>query len=253
MVVYGNGFNRFKENLFLTSLCAVLATCVVSSEPAVAQEVVAAWEGNSFSGNGVLGTAFQIPMSTTSAIMVRPTASYLYYDVRQLGVVSTHVTAPSVSLGLGYRYSDGRVTFDIGPSVQVLWERRKTVAGFSTEKTHVGAGIASAVSLQFTPLTSVSLLAGYDTANKYFASRAGIKQRVTDFQLQKPWWLLVGAEVIGQGNDEAHQISAGGLTELAFDQGRSALQLRAGYSWFNYPDHSKIERPYVGAGLYHRF
>src|SRR5882762_808726 len=236
----------------MSLFCAVLGAGFSAPLACAAQEVMAGWEGNSFSGNGAVSAAFAIPLSQTSAIMIRPAASYLYYDVRQTGLV-TQVTAPALSLGIGYRYSDTRVTFDISPAIQVLWERRKMIGGSTTEQRRVGAGIASGLSFQATPLTSLSLLAGYDTSNKYFTSRAGIKQRVTDLQLQKPWWVQVGAEVIAQGNNEARQLSGGGLAEIDFDQGRSAFQLRAGYAWFTYPDHSTLERPYLGAGLYHRF
>src|SRR5262249_26266979 len=152
---YGHSLNRSK----VTSMCCVLAAALIGAQPVAAQEVIAAWEGNSFSGNAILGGAFGIPLSNTSAIMIRPTASYLYYDIRQLGVVSTHVPAPAISLGLGYRYADSKLTFDIGPSLQVLWEQRKAVGGLggSTDKTHFGAGVASALSYQFTPLTSFNI------------------------------------------------------------------------------------------------
>ena len=236
----------------ISVFCGVLGAGFFVPFACAAQEVIAGWEGNSFSGNTAVTAAFTIPLSQTSAIMIRPATSYLYYDVRQIGLL-TKVSAPAVSLGIGYRYSDTHVTFDISPAVQVLWERRKLIGGMTTETRRVGAGIASGLSYQVTPLTSLNLLAGYDTSNKYFTSRAGIKQRVTDLNLQKPWWLQVGAEIIAQGNNDARQVSGGGLAEIAFDQGKSALQLRAGYSWFTYPDHSKLERPYLGAGLYHRF
>ncbi len=256
MVAYEGWLNRRKWNAPKASLislfCGLLGAGFFVPFACAAQEVMAGWEGNSFSGNGAVTAAFTIPLSQTSAIMIRPAASYLYYDVRQIGLV-TEVSAPALSLGIGYRYSDTRVTFDISPAVQVLWERRKMIGGTTTERRRVGAGIASGLSFQATPLTFFNLVAGYDTSNKYFTSRAGIKRRITDLQLQKPWWVQIGAEIIAQGNDETRQLSGGGLAEIAFDRGKSALQLRAGYSWFTYPDHSKLERPYLGAGLYHRF
>ena len=187
-----------------------------------------------------------------SAIILRPTASYLYYDVRQIGL-TTRVTAPALAFGVGYRYFTDRVTFDIGPAIQVLWEQRKVVGGMSSNRTLIGASVGASLSLLATPTTSLNFAAAYDEANRYYSARTGIKQRVTDLKLTKPWWLALGAEVIAQGNYESQQVSTGGLAELDFDQGRSALQLRAGYSWFTYPDHSKLERPYLGAAVYHRF
>jgi len=229
-----------------------LLSGVFLSSSCLAQEVVAGWEGNSFSGNGGVSAAFSIPLSMNSAIILRPSTSYLYYDVRQIGL-TTRVTAPALAFGVGYRYFNDRVTFDIGPAIQVLWEERKIVGGMSTSKTLIGAGIGSSLSFLATPTTNLNFAAAYDQANRYFSSRAGIKQRITDLNLTKPWWIALGAEAIAQGNYESQQVSGGGLAEMDFDQGRSAVQLRAGYSWFTYPDHSKLERPYLGAGVYHRF
>ena len=38
-----------------------------------------------------------------SAIILRPSTSYLYYDVRQIGL-TTRVTAPALAFGVGYRH-----------------------------------------------------------------------------------------------------------------------------------------------------
>src|SRR5215470_4902132 len=97
---------------------AALLSAVFLSSSCVAQDVVAGWEGNSFSGNGGISAAFSIPLSMNSAIILRPSASYLYYDVRQIGL-TTRVTAPALAFGAGYRYFSDRVTFDIGPAIQV--------------------------------------------------------------------------------------------------------------------------------------
>jgi len=98
--------------------------------PCSAQEIVTGFEGGPSIGEGFITPAFSIPLNTANAIIVRPTASYLYYDSRsKLG--ETKVTAPGASLGIGYRYTGTDVTFDIGPAIEVLWQRKKPIVGKS--------------------------------------------------------------------------------------------------------------------------
>ncbi len=165
----------------------------------------------------------------------------------------TKITAPGLSLGVGYRYSDGPFAFAVGPAIELLWERRRNLFGPDTRETLVGVMFAGDASYQATPFTNLNLSASYDQTNRYYWSRAGVKQRVTDLQFNKPWALLVGAEVTGQGDKDVSELSSGGLVEFAFDKGQTGLQIRGGYSWLNFADHSSDARPYIGAGLYHHF
>jgi hypothetical protein len=57
----------------------------------------------------------------------------------------------------------------------------------------------------------------------------------------------------GAGDKDVEQLTGGGLVEFAFDKGGTGLQIRGGYSWLNFADHSRETRPYIGAGLYRRF
>jgi hypothetical protein len=231
-------------------LCALLAIFIAL--PATAQEVNTGFEGGPSSGMVFVSPIFSLPFGTNSAFVIRPTASYLYYEKRN-ALGETKITAPGASLGLGYRYSEGRFTFAVGPALEVLWERRKNLLAPDTRERLVGVIFAGEASYQAMPLTNVDLSASYDQTIQYYWSRVGVKQQVTNLQFDKSWALLVGAKVMGQGDKDVQQLSGGGLVEFAFDKGQTGLQIRGGYSWLNFADHSRDTKPYVGAGLYHRF
>jgi Cellulose biosynthesis protein BcsS len=233
-----------------TFLYPLLATLIAL--PAGAQEVVTGFEGGPSSGMAFVSPVFSNPLGTSSAFVIRPTASYLYYEKRN-ALGETKITAPGASLGLGYRYSDGRFMLAVGPAFEVLWERRKNLLGPDTKDTLVGVMFAGDLSYQATPVTNVNLSASYDQTNQYYWSRAGVKQQVTDLQFDKSWALLLGAEVTGQGDKDVQQLGGGGVVEFAFDKGQTGFQIRGGYSWLSFADHSREARPYLGTGLYHRF
>jgi outer membrane protein assembly factor BamA len=251
-VDYRTGAVNIHPFRLVTKLCYATIAILLLSSSCIAQEVVTGWEGGPSTGYGFISPMFSIPVTTTDSVVVKPTAGYLYYDTHELGGV-TKVTSPGVSLGLGYRYSGPRLTVDIGPAIEVLWERKAPAIGPDTNETLVGTLLAGDAFFQATPLTNFNLIASYDQTNRYFWSRAGVKQRVTDLQFQNPWALLLGAEVTGQGNKDIRQYGVGGLVEFAFDKLQTSLQIRAGYSWIDFSDHTKDSRPYIGAGLYHHF
>jgi len=217
--------------------------------PCSTQELVTGFEGGPSIGEAFFTPIFSIPLNATNAITLKPTASYLYYDTRGR-VGETKVTAPGTSFGVGYRYTGTDVTFDIGPAIEVIWQTKKPVVGRSTEQTLIGAAFAADLYYQVAPLTGINLVATYDQPNRYYWSRGTIKERITD---QNSWTLFLGADVTDQGATDVHQLSGGGLLEFDFDKGETALQIRGGYSWLTFADHSHDQRPYAGATLYHHF
>jgi hypothetical protein len=218
--------------------------------PANAQEVAAGFEGGPSFGDTFFTPVIDWTLNAANAITFKPSANYLYYETRGK-VGETKVTAPGASFGIGYRYTGTDVTFDIGPAFEVLWQTKKPFGNkIATKQTLVGASFAADLYYQVTTLTGVNLVATYDQPNRYYWSRGTIKERVSD---QNSWALFLGADVTDQGATDVHQVSGGGLVEFDFEGGATALQLRGGYSWLTFADHSKDQRPYAGASLYHHF
>ncbi len=231
-------------------MLAVAAVCLPHSGSA--QEVVVNYEGSPAVGYASIAPTFHVALYGPDSIIVRPTVSYLYYETRDTsGTVKFR--SPGASVELGYLYSTPTFTFDIGPALEVLWQETVPTAGPIARQTLFGVLAAGELSWQITPLTSFDLLANYDQNNRYFWSRTGLKERVTDRDFSGPMGLLLGAELTGQGNSNIQQYSAGPLVEIAFDSGHTSLQLRGGYSRIDYANHTSDSRPYFGAALYHQF
>jgi len=74
------------------------------------------------------------------------------------------------------------------------------------------------------------------------------RERVTDLQFDKPWALLVGGQVTEQSDKDVTQLSSVGLVEIDFGKGEIGRQIRGGYSWLAFDDHSRIQRSQQGAG-----
>jgi len=131
---------------------------------------------------------------------------------------------PGASLGIGYRYTGTDVTFDIGPAIEVLWQRKKRL-GKSTEQTLIGGPFAADLYYQVTRFTGV-------TSPRPIISRTAItgrrhlSQRVTDLEFKDSWALLI-APMSPSGRDRrAPAEGGGGLFEIAFDKGETGFRLR---------------------------
>src|SRR5258708_36544477 len=107
---------------------------VLGALPAGAREVVTGFEGGPSSGLGFVSPIFSFPLGMTDAIIVKPAVNYLYYEKRTV-LGETKITAPALSLGVGYRYSDRPFAFAVGPAIKLLWERRRNFFGPDTSKT----------------------------------------------------------------------------------------------------------------------
>ena len=231
-------------------ICGGFIGLVLLTTPCAAQEIVTGFEGGPSIGEGFVTPIFSVPLDTMNAITIRPSAGYLYYDERNRTLGETKVTSPIASLGVGYRFTGNEVTFDIGPALEVIWQKKKSTLGpirrSATSQTLIGAGFAADLYYQMTSATSLNLVGTYDQPNRYYWSRGTLKEKITDL-------LFLGADLTYQGSTDVHQVSGGGLVELDFDQGATALQLRGGYGWLTFADGTKDQRPYFGATLYHHF
>ena len=247
--------NRDSKGVKRHGLClryAVSAMFLLTA-PAKAQEVATGFEGGPSTGEAFFTPILDWTLNAANAITFKPSASYLYYETRGK-VGETKVTAPGASFGIGYRYTGTDVTLDIGPAFEVLWQTKKPFGNkIATKETLTGVAAAVDLYWQATSFTGVNLVATYDEPNRYYWSRATLKERVTDFGSKDQTSMSLGADFTYQGATDVHQVGGGGLVEFDFQGGNTALQLRGGYSWLTFADQTHAQRPYAGATLYHHF
>jgi hypothetical protein len=236
----------------LRACFAAAVAWILSTTPCAARENVTAFDGGPSTGEGFVQPILSLALNGANSLVVRPTASYTYYDTRDsAGAVDT--TSPEASFGIGYRYTGGKLVFDIGPAFEVLSQEHKTLIGKTTDQMLMGAAFATHLYYQATPFVSINVAANYDEANGYSWSHAAIKQRLTDLDFQDVGAFLLGADVTEQGNSAVRQLSAGGLLEFAFGKGETALQFRAGCAWLDFAGRSGDAGAYAGLTLSQHF
>jgi hypothetical protein len=231
----------------------LLIACLVLISPrAWSQELVTGWEGGPSNGYAFVSPIFTAPISKENLFLVRPTVSYLYYNFPDVGG-TTDVSSPGTAVQIGYRLQLPRLTFTIGPGVEVRWERRNLGSGSTINTTQIGATAEADAFFQATSLTNLNIISNFETANHYFWTRAGIKRLITNTNYSKPVGLSIGIDLTGQGNHDLHQLEAGGLLELGFPRANSSMQFRVGYDHQWFANNSANAKPYFGVGFYHRF
>jgi hypothetical protein len=238
---------KIKKNAGFLIVCFALL-----SPSARAQEIVGGWEGGPSNGYGFVSPIFTIPSSGTNMFLIRPTVSDLYYNYRDVGGF-TDVVSPGAAIQIGYRLQTPRLTFTIGPGMEVRWDHRQFASGQTVNTTQIGATGEADAFFQATNQTNLNLISSYGEANHYFWTRLGIKHQITPTTILRPVGVALGADLTGQGNHDAYQFEAGGMLELQVTHIHSSLQFRAGYAHLWFVDGSTDTRPYFGLGFYHRF
>ena len=216
------------------------------------QELVSGWEGGPSYGYAFVSPVFSVPESDRNTFVIRPTVSYLYYNFQQDGG-STIVRSPGAALQIGYRRQTRRLTYTIGPGVEVRRDDRVLSNGQRLTSTQIGATVQGEAFFQASSLTNLNIVSSYEMANHYVWTRAGFKRQVTNTKFEGHTGLAIGAELNGQGNHDVHQLEAGGLIEVPLRLHNASLQLRCGYAHLWFAGGSTASRPYVGVGFYHHF
>ena len=241
---------RRLKPLLQTVLLAVVAVVLPNDEALAKDDLNLSWEGGPSNGDASASYTFGIPMTSTSAIQVVPSADYIYYAAHQ-GGAKTNTNSPGASLGVQYAYESDRLSFDIGPAIDVVWQDRKVGSGPKknttlASSTLAGPGANADLTYNFSDATSLDLSASYEQPDRYYYTRADLAQRIAH---AGSFAVLLGPEVSIQGNNLFHQTGGGVVAEFAFDTSGTSLQLRGGYAGVSYSDSTNTTGAYVGVAL----
>lgn len=214
-------------------------------------ELVAGFETGGPNSYAFVSPMFAFPLGKSDDLIVKPAVNYLRYETREDGETAS-VRAPGASIGLSYRHRGPKLTFDIGPSLEVTRERRTLPVGGRTTDKKLGVALSANAFYQADRNNTLSLLTNYSQTSRYFWSRAGLKNRITNRDYKGPVGLSVGPEGTFQTGRGVTQVGAGIMTEIGLDRAATSVQFRAGYSRSKYSE-GRDSNPYFGAGLYRRF
>ena len=229
---------------------AMAAAIVLSARAGLAQNVVGGWEGDDTQGYLFLTPTAALSLSPSQSLLVRGTASFLYYGSQLDG--PTDVTAPGVSAMLGYRYANRVVSTSVAGGYEGRRVRRIGAAGPGVTFER-GASFAGELFTNVSTLTQINALASYGEANRYSWLRLGAKRQLTNTRFTGSRAVSLGVEATAQGNTDVTTYQLGGLYEIAWFGTRTSMQLRAGYSRSEFSSGAFQSKPYVGIGLYRGF
>lgn len=182
------------------------------------------------------------------------TLNYAFSDGRG---GETTVDAPGINPGIGLRFGD-KNWFGIRAGLDIERRRQEyNPAGgrpsTSVRETRVGASVGADAWWNPTTRTNVHAMINHGTASDYTWGRIAVKRQVSNLDGTGSQTLHVGAEVIGQGNDDIRSWQLGGLIELAFPRHQLSLTARSGYKRSSFDAGPDKSGPYFGIGLWKRF
>jgi hypothetical protein len=217
-------------------------------------EGLAGWEGDDHrQGYGFLGAGALVPAGHL-ILPARITASYLYYQYDSTSTTIS-VRSPGVSLMAGARVTGERGSATAMAGAEVRREHR--VADLpgspSRDLTTTGVVVQADGDLVLARRWHALALANFAGAASYFFGRGAVRYQATNPEWRGPTTLFVGAEGVGQGNDESAATQGGGFVECNFVPQRLSVGLRGGYKESWSPGQAHRTGGYLGVTVYRRF
>jgi hypothetical protein len=212
---------------------AILALFIAASGQAA--EWVAGADGDNRHTFAYLMRVQRKPLSRGAELVFSENVSYLHYDASDVTVNS-----PGIGAAVQYRVFGPRFTVSAGPGYEVRYTTRRE-NGASTSKIEQGPLALGNATVLVAQRTWLGADGSYSAANRWLASRAQVKQGVSDT-------LRVGAEIGWSGNDDLRIRSQGGLIEVP-----PGLQFRAGTSTIRDRNGTETREPYYSVGIARSF
>jgi hypothetical protein len=93
----------------------------------------------------------------------------------------------------------------------------------------------------------------YGGVSNYLWSRLAGRQQISNFDWQGPVSFYLGAEVVGQGNQDIKSWQVGPILEMALARTQLSLTARGGYKRSTFDVGEDKSGPYFGVGIWKRF
>lgn len=229
----------------LIGIATVLSVTVAAE--ASGQDIVTGWEGDTTRGYAFVAPTAAFTLSPSQSLLVRGSASYLYYASRLGG--PTDVNAPGGAAMLGYRITTAQVNAAVVGGFELRRIFRATSVAAPADWEH-GLSLSGELFVNASRLTRLSALGNYGQAARYSWMRTGIQKQLSNRDFSGPRAVSLGAEFTAQGNQDVRGYQIGGVFEISWMAARSALQIRAGHSQSTFSRGGHERRGYLGIGLY---
>lgn len=220
-------------------------------------EFVGGFESDSHDTSyGFLGPSYHRPLGGQLALKFRVHATHLRYEFENGFGGETRVSAPGIGPGIGLRYG-GKNWVQFTTGVDIKREHREITGatGLISDETDTKYGVSVGADSWLSPTrrSNIHAMLHYGAASKYTWGRLMARHQVTNFSWRGPLTLYLGAEGVGQGNEDIRSWQFGGIGELVFARTQLSLQARGGYKRSTFDRGPDKTGPYFGVGLWKRF
>jgi hypothetical protein len=207
------------------------------------------------SGYGFAGPFYVKPFRPNTSFVAGANLNYLYYDYAS-GLGHTNVRSPGVNVTGGVRFGHRNyVQLVAGPGFKRRYVERVDANGNvigSDRNIDAGLNLGADAYVDPTSHSNVYGMFRYGAEDQYSWGRLAYKEQITNRDWHGKFAHSVGAEVIGQGNDDIRSTQVGALYEIAHGPSSVSVMLRAGYKRSAYDIGPDKTGPYFAIGLWHK-
>ena len=216
------------------------------------------YEGDTHeTGYGFVGPAYTRPLGDSKlAFKAHVYATHLRYEFDNGLGGTTEVNSPGVVPAIGLRYGGKTwVQVTAGPDIDREHREIRDESGIVLDerKTRVGVSLGTQAWWNPTRRSNVFAQLSYGTGSDYTWGRLAAKHQITNMDWHGPITLYLGAEGIGQGNQDIRSWQGGGLLEFVFTHAQLSLVGRGGYKRSTFDRGPDKTGSYFGVGLWKRF
>lgn len=221
-------------------------------------EINGGYEGDSRdTGYAFFGPVWNKPLRDNLTLQARVYLHHLRYEFPNADGGETEVEAPGVGPAVGLKWGR-RNWVKASTGLNFRREERKLEDALGRtiredEDTEVGLSLGGEAWWNPTSRSNVHAMLSYGTLSDYVWGRVAAKRQLTNADWSGRHTLYLGAETIGQGNEDIRSWSVGPILELAFARTSLSLQARGGYRRTMFDHGDDDDGAYFGVGLWKRF
>ena len=208
-------------------------------------------------GYGFFGPSYSKPFRPNMAWVAGVNVNYLFYEYQNAaGGGETNVRAPGVNARAGLKFGEKNYfQATAGPSF-----KRRNVDVFDAAGTRmssgddfrVGVNVGSEAWVEPTTHSVVYGILDFSGADSYTWGRLAFREQVSNRTWSNKFAHFVGAEVIGQGNDDIKSTQVGANFEIVHVPSSVSLQVRGGWKRSTFEFGPDKTGPWFAIGFWQR-
>jgi hypothetical protein len=203
------------------------------------------------------GPSYNRPLNDNVALRLSVNVNHLKYQFENGEGGTTEVEAPGISPGVGLRFGN-RNWFQVTGGVSIRDESRRITGAGDTllsdeDDRRTGLFVGADAWYNTSRRSNLHAMVHYGGVSNYLWSRLAGRQQISNFDWRGPVSFYLGAEVVGQGNEDIKSWQVGPILEMALAHTQLSLTARGGYKRSTFDVGEDKSGPYFGVGIWKRF